>query len=283
MFLTICNIHSFLGSTLNPSIRLLKTSLMSTPTKYNEMESNQTSTYVRPETNYYTEKNEVKTGYLAQPHEEPYYNKMVKRPTPKQGKNSSANKENWNSLYSDVDCTRKSNCNPSYYGISPQQSVNYDVSEDNCSIPNDFDLDPKSYRHNIGVDGGHAKVPWSECESSNSNVVDITHWIMNTLGSAIKLRFLDLAGLETYISQIILLIKLITTTSGIKNLDHDASITSSMLAIPSASSAEPSRNVLDRQTKVYDRNGFCLKEKRFSDIVGVIKGKKQLKNNQTNG
>ena len=40
---------------------------------------------------------------------------------------------------------------------------------------------------------------------------------MNTLGSAIKLRFLDLAGLETYISQIILLIKLITTTSGVKN------------------------------------------------------------------
>jgi hypothetical protein len=138
---------------------------------------------------------------------------------------------------------------------------------------------------------GHIKVPpWHEYENSNSNVVDITHWIMNTLGSAIRLRYLDLAGLETYISQIILLIKLITTTSGLGNKTHDSSLTSSLIAIPSTSESpsntisEPlGKSILDGQTKMYDKNGSRLKEKRFSDIVGVIKGKKHLKNYSSSG
>jgi hypothetical protein len=165
--------------------------------------------------------------------------------------------------------------------IKPENKIRDSV--DHCSIPNNFSLNPSNIRQK-GIDPECVKVPWHEYESSNSNVVDITHWIMNTLGSAIKLRFLDLAGLETYISQIILLIKLITTTSGVKNKTHGSSVTSSLLAIPSAvSTVEPNRYFIDGQTKLYDKNGIRLKEKRFSDIVGVIKGKKHLKNNFSNG
>ena len=254
---------------------------MSTSAKGHDMESNEKSNHSGPQATNCAERNKFKVGNAKQFNNEPYYNKMSKRPTSKQGRNSSSvSKENWNSLYSDVDCVNRSPSNQTFYdGISPE-SVNHDLSADNCS--NKFGLDSTNHHH-IGVDRGCVKVPWHEYESSNSNVVDITHWIMNTLGSAIKLRFLDLAGLETYISQIILLIKLITTTSGVKQNNRDASLTSSLVAIPSATSLEPSRNGVDRQTTVYDRTGIRLKEKRFSDIVGVIKGKKHLKNYSSNG
>merc|ERR1712226_391545 len=61
--------------------------------------------------------------------------------------------------------------------------------------------------------------------------------------------------------------------------------TSSLLVIPSASSSdvEISKIALDGQTRINDRNGNRLKEKRFSDIVGVIKGKKHLKKYSSNG
>ena len=84
---------------------------------------------------------------------------------------------------------------------------------------------------------------------------------------------------------------MITTTSGVNNKAHDALVTSSMLAIPSASSAAPAtessqdsnRYFIDGQPNICDKNGLRLKEKRFSDIVGVIKGKKHLKNYSSNG
>ena len=282
----------FIDSTLNPSIHLLKSSLISSDTP--EKNGNISTSY-EPYT--YCERHEP-TNYFSelkvdiQSSEEPYYNKMVKKSvSSKPVKSRYMAKENWNSLYSDVDFNPKQNsCKPAlYHSIKPETKTRDSINTiDNCSIRNNFSLNSNNLRQ-TSVEPGYVKMPWHEYENNNSNVVDITHWIMNTLNSAIRLKFLDLSGLDTYISQIILLIKLITTTSGANNKAHDALVTSSLLAIPSSSAAmtesssESNRYLIDEQPNICDKNGFRLKEKRFSDIVGVIKGKKHLKNYSSNG
>ena len=297
MSVTNCRFISFyfLESTLNPSIHLLKSSLISsTPIKEgNSSISSEAYTYCAAhEPNYCSESIELKGEMNFQSSEEPYYNRMVKKPmSSRRIKNQSLVKENWNSLYSDVDFNPSQHfCKPNFHNsIKPENKTRDNISTiDNCSIRNNFSLTSNHLRQ-ASVDPSYVKVPWHEYENNNSNVVDITHWIMNTLNSAIRLKFLDLSGLDTYISQIILLIKLITTTSGVNNKDPDSLVTSSLLAIPSsttastASSAESNRYFIDGQPKFCDKNGLRLKEKRFSDIVGVIKGKKHLKNYSSNG
>ena len=293
----LISFYIFLDSTLNPSIHLLKSSLISsTPIKEgNDSLSSEAYTYCAAhEPNYFSESMELKGEVNIQSSEEPYYNRMVKKPmSSRPVKNQSLVKENWNSLYSDVDFNPCQNyCKPtSHQSIKPENKTRDNISTiDNCSIRNNFSLNSNHLRQATSVDPSYVKVPWHEYENNNSNVVDITHWIMNTLSSAIRLKFLDLSGLDTYISQIILLIKLITTTSGVNNKAHDSLVTSSLLAIPSStaasstsSSAESNRYFIDGQPNVCDKNGLRLKEKRFSDIVGVIKGKKHLKNYSSNG
>ena len=295
MCIEIVKFSLILDSTLNPSIDLLKSSLISsTPVKEGDRTvSSDSYTYCERHEpiNYFSESSEFKVDYQSS--EEPYYNRMVKKSVPsKPVKNQHLAKENWNSLYSDVDF----NPNQKLYRSSLRHTIKLEDTPhdnntiDNCSIRNNLSLNTNNLRP-TSAEPGYVKVPWHEYENNNSNVVDITHWIMNTLNSAIRLKFLDLSGLDTYISQIILLIKLITTTSGVNNKAHDALVTSSMLAIPSASSVAPAtessqdsnRYFIDGQPNICDKNGLRLKEKRFSDIVGVIKGKKHLKNYSSNG
>ena len=277
----------------------MKTSLIYSSEKVNNNNGNEGYGYSAYNPSCFSESRDFKNKDSIQSNfEEPYYNKMVKKPTSKQLRNRDLSKENWNSLYSDVDCgTKLESSRHSFHPSTNHETRNIHevpISSKTCSIKNNLSMNQSSNCLPSGStvkNSGHIKVPpWHEYENSNSNVVDITHWIMNTLGSAIRLRYLDLAGLETYISQIILLIKLITTTSGLGNKTHDSSLTSSLIAIPSTSESpsntisEPlGKSILDGQTKMYDKNGSRLKEKRFSDIVGVIKGKKHLKNYSSNG
>ena len=276
----------YLGSTLNPSIHLMKTSLVSSSEKGTNNRSSDKYIYSGYDPSFRSEINELKVeDNTFQRNEEPYYNRMMKKPSINQSKNRNVSKENWNSLYSDVDySTNSTSCYSFKQSTRPTIKPHEQHVENSCLMQSDVSLNLSNGRPS-GSDPSYVKVPWQEYENNDSNVVDITHWIMNTLSSAMKLRFLDLAGLETYISQIILLIKLITTTSGVNNRNPDSNLTSSLLAIPSASSSdvEISKIALDGQTRINDRNGNRLKEKRFSDIVGVIKGKKHLKKYSSNG
>ena len=191
----------------------MKTSLISSSVPNQNVLSEARHANNGAQANYFNVENGLNSKPYTNSQYESHNNKMSKRITPKQGKDSNISKENWNSLYSDVECPSNLPSNRAFYDI-PSDKTNYEPTVEKFALSDRTNnLNFESTNHPIGIDSSNIKVPWQEYESSNSNVVDITQWIMNTLGSAIKLRFLDLAGLETYISQIVLLIKLITTTS----------------------------------------------------------------------
>ena len=307
---------------LGSSIQVLRSSIITPSTSNSHVLSQPETIYVRDnhQMNYITN-NDPQEGYFSNLkngtqfvpsvnscYQEPQYNCMSKRlPSDQWQNNGHLSKENWNSLYSDVDCVSKmSNSNRTFRDLSSEnlifdENVGHPINSAreiantaaNNPLKQSINNSNNSYAMRSDktyVGNDVAKAPWpQECEDSDSNVVDITNWIMETLSSSVNLSFLDLAGLESYVNQIVLLIKLITPNNGFKQ-NNDPSLTASLTALPSASSpgvrttASRKFMVTSRQSSVAsDMNSMVrVKEKRFSDIVGVIKGKKHHHRNSNN-
>ena len=102
--------------------------------------------------NYFSESSEFKGDYQSS--EEPYYNRMVKKSVPsKPVKNQYLAKENWNSLYSDVEF----NPNQKLYRSSLRHTIKLEDTPhnnntiDNCSIRNNLSLNTNNLRPTSAV------------------------------------------------------------------------------------------------------------------------------------